>query len=78
MRKKFLEFIYHWASKLNVWAWNELYGKRDNLYYKQKGIINNKVKLKEVKEIMDDVEEYNAENDVRKIIKNGNKQSVKK
>ena len=78
MRKKFLEFIYHWSSKLNVWAWNELYGKRDNLYYKQKGIINNKVKLKEVKEIMDDVEEYNAENDVRKIIKNGNKQSVKK
>jgi len=78
MRKKFLEFIYHWSSKLNVWAWNELYGKRDNLYYKQKGIINNKVKLKEVKEIMDDVEDYNAENDVRKIIKNGNKQSVKK
>ena len=78
MRKKFLEFIYHWASKLNVWAWNELYGKKEDLYYKQKGIINNKVKLKEVKEIMDDVEEYNAENDVRKIIKNGNKQSVKK
>ena len=78
MRKKFLEFIYHWSSKLNVWAWNELYGKRDNLYYKQKGIINNKVKLKEVKEIMDDVEEYNAENDVRKIIKHGNEQSVKK
>ncbi len=74
MRKKFLEFIYHWASKLNVWAWNELYGKRDNLYYKQKGIINNKVKLKEVKEIMDDVEDYNAENDVRKIIKHGNEQ----
>ena len=78
MRKKFLEFIYHWASKLNVWAWNELYGKKEDLYYKQKGIINNKVKLKEVKEIMDDVEDYNAENDVRKIIKNGNKQSVKK
>tara|TARA_B100000959_G_C14633671_1_gene481323 strand:- start:351 stop:575 length:225 start_codon:yes stop_codon:yes gene_type:complete len=74
MRKKFLEFIYHWSSKLNVWAWNELYGKRDNLYYKQKGIINNKVKLKEVKEIMDDVEDYNAENDVRKIIKHGNEQ----
>ena len=74
MRKKFLEFIYHWSSKLNVWAWNELYGKRDNLYYKQKGIINNKVKLKEVKEIMDDVENYNAENDVRKIIKHGNEQ----
>ncbi len=74
MRKKFLEFIYHWSSKLNVWAWNELYGKRDNLYYKQKGIINNKVKLKEVKEIIDDVEDYNAENDVRKIIKHGNEQ----
>ena len=73
MRKKFLEFIYHWASKLNVWAWNELYGKREYLYYKQKGIINNKVKLKKVKEIMDDVEDYNAENDVRKIIKNGKK-----
>ena len=38
MRKKFLEFIYHWASKLNVWAWNELYGKKEDLYYKQKGI----------------------------------------
>ena len=74
MRKKFLEFIYHWSSKLNVWAWNELYGKREDLYYKQKGIINNKVKLKEVKEIMDDVEDYNAENDVRKIIKHGNEQ----
>ena len=74
MRKKFLEFIYHWSSKLNVWAWNELYGKKEDLYYKQKGIINNKVKLKEVKEIMDDVEDYNAENDVRKIIKHGNEQ----
>jgi len=41
---------------------------------KLKGIINNKVKLKEVKEIMDDVEDYNAENDVRKIIKHGNEQ----
>ena len=74
MRKKFLEFIYHWSSKLNVWAWNELYGKKEDLYYKQKGIINNKVKLKEVKEIMDDVEDYNAENDVRKIIKHSNEQ----
>ena len=36
MRKKFLEFIYHWASKLNVWSWQKLYGKRDDLYYKQK------------------------------------------
>jgi hypothetical protein len=30
MRKKFLEFIYHWSSKLNVWSWNKLYGKRNN------------------------------------------------
>ena len=30
MRKKFLEFIYHWSSKLNVWSWNKLYGKRKN------------------------------------------------
>jgi len=36
MRKKFLEFVYHWSSKLNVWAWNELYGKRDDLYKKKK------------------------------------------
>ena len=27
MRKKFLEFIYHWSSKLNVWSWQKLYGK---------------------------------------------------
>ena len=30
MRKKFLEFIYHWSSKLNVWSWNKLYGKKNN------------------------------------------------
>jgi hypothetical protein len=36
MRKKFLEFIYHWSSKLNVWSWQKLYGERDDLYYKQK------------------------------------------
>jgi hypothetical protein len=36
MKKKFLEFIYHWSSKLNVWSWQNLYGERDTLYYKQK------------------------------------------
>jgi len=29
MKKKFLEFIYHWSSKLNAWSWQKLYGKRN-------------------------------------------------
>ena len=29
MRKKILEIIYHWASKINVWSWNKLYANRD-------------------------------------------------
>ena len=30
MRKKILEILYHWSSKLNVWSWNKLYGDRDS------------------------------------------------
>ena len=29
MHKKILEFLYHWSSKINVWAWNKLYANRD-------------------------------------------------
>ena len=28
MRKKIIEFLYHWSSKINVWSWQKLYGKR--------------------------------------------------
>ncbi len=32
MIKKFLEFVYHWSSKLNVWSWQKLYGSKEKGY----------------------------------------------
>ena len=34
MKKKFLEFIYHWSSKIHVWSWQRLYGNREKDYRK--------------------------------------------
>ena len=29
MMKKILEILYRWSGKINSWAWQKLYGKRD-------------------------------------------------
>ena len=37
MKKRFYLFSYHFASKLNVWAWQKLYGnKKTGLGYEIK------------------------------------------
>tara|TARA_R110002167_G_scaffold346062_1_gene556581 strand:- start:2 stop:142 length:141 start_codon:yes stop_codon:yes gene_type:complete len=29
MMKKILEILYRWSGKINTWAWQKLYGRRD-------------------------------------------------